>query len=252
MIYSLARHECTLLWKSAKIFYLLAFCQGLIAFIFHWLLQEFYARTQRSFLEPSTLVDLTEAVLHPLFAWTVLLFFFITPLLAANTLTQERKSDTLSLYLSAPLSTVDLVMGKFMGASLAHCFLLLPLLSITLLLGFEYRLDTGHLLASYGGLLLCLGAMLSLSFLVASFCTEPLMAIFLSFSLLLAFSLLEWVGRFLDPALDYAEHFSLIYHCKNFLSGLVSTQDILYYVIAMILCLSFTVLRLKHEAFFQG
>ncbi len=251
MIYTLAHHEGRLLAKRGTFFSVLAFCQTLLAFIFYRLLEEFYTKGQRSFLEQDTLVDITEAVLHPLFAWTALLFFFITPILAAGSLTQERKSHTLSLYLSSGLDTRTLVMGKFLGAFMAQCLLLLPILVISLLLALEHTLDGGQLLASLCGLLLFVAASLSTAFLVASCCKEPLMAMFLSFALLLGLSLLEWVGRFMDPSMDYFAHFSLIYHCKNFLSGLISTQDIIYYVLCIITCLSLSMLRLKHEDFFR-
>ena len=251
MIYTLAQHECKRLWKSGKIFHLLAFCQSLLAFVFYWLLEEFYAKSQRSLLEQDTLVDITEAVLHPLFAWTVLLFFFITPLLAVSTFTQERKSHTFTLYLSAPIEAHSLVIGKFLGTFFAQCFLLLPILGISLLLALQHTLDRGQLLASYTGLFLFLGAILSMAILVASCCKEPLMATFLSFSVLLGFSLLEWVGRWVDPSCDYFSHFSLIYHCKNFLSGLLSSQDFIYYMLVTISCISLSIVRLKYEAFFQ-
>jgi len=251
MIYTLAQHECKLLWKSGKIFHVLAFCQGILSFIAYWLLEEFYTKSQRSLLEQDTLVDITEAVLHPLFAWTVLLFFFITPLLAVSTFTQERKSHTLTLYLSAPIEAYRLVIGKFLGTFMAQCFLLLPIFGISLLLALQHTLDSGQLLASYMGIFLFLGAVLSMAIGVASCCKEPLMATFLSFSVLLGFSLLEWVGRLIDPACDYFAHFSLIYHCKNFLSGVLSSQDLIYYILVMISCLAFSIMRLKHEPFFQ-
>jgi ABC-2 type transport system permease protein len=251
MIATLAQHECKLLWKSGKLLHLLAFCQGLLAFIAYWLLEEFYTKSQRSLLEQDTFVDITEAVLHPLFAWTVLLFFFITPLLAVSTFTQERKTHTLTLYLSAPIEAYTLVMGKFLGTFMAQCFLLLPILGISLLLALQHTLDGGQLLCSYIGLFLFLGAVLSIAIGVASCCREPLIATFLSFSVLLGFSLLEWVGRLVDPSAHYFAHFSLIYHCKNFLSGILSSQDLIYYILVIISSLAFSIMRFKHESFFE-
>ncbi len=251
MFYTLAQHECRLLYKNGKLFHLLALCQSLLGFIFCWLLKEFYANHQRSFLEQNALPDITEGVLHPLFAWTALLFFFITPLLAAHTLTQERKSHILTLYLSSSLSSFQLIIGKFFGTWFLQCILLLPIFCMSFLVSFDHTLDIGQLTSSYFGLILFLGSTLSLSFLVASCCLEPLMAVFLSFMILVVLSALEWIDRAFHFSTDYFSHLSLLYHCKNFLSGLMHSQDIIYYVFLMVVCLSLSVLRLEKESYFQ-
>lgn len=251
MILIIAQHELRLLFKTGRILKLLALCQCILGLIFHWLLSDFYEHTQQALMESDQLPGLTETILHPLFAWNALLFLLINPLLASQTLTQERKSKTLTLFLTAPLSAKQIIMGKFIATSLAQVFLLLPLMLMSLFLGHYHLLDWGHLSSAYLGLLLFLNAGLSLGFLVCSHSQEPTLAIGLGFASLLTFSLLEWVDRLFDYSHHYFSEFSLLYHCKNFLSGLLSSQDLIYYSLFIGVCLSLSIWRLQREAYFK-
>src|SRR3984957_7390722 len=102
MIYTIAQHELSALFKTGKIWKLLALCQFILGLIFYWLMEEFLSKTQRLLLESNSPFGITEEVIHPLFAWTALFFFFITPLLTTYSITQERKQHTLDLYLTSP------------------------------------------------------------------------------------------------------------------------------------------------------
>jgi ABC-2 type transport system permease protein len=251
MIITIAQHELRLWFKTGRILKLLAFCQCILGLIFHWLLSDFYQNTQQSLIEKDVLPNMTEAILHPLFAWNALLFFLITPLLAAQTLTHERKTQTLTLFLTAPLTAKQIIMGKFIGTLLAQWFLLIPLLLMSLFLNCYHPLDWGHLSVAYLGLVLFLSAGLSLGFLVCSHSHDPTLAIGLSFATLLAFSLLEWVDRLFYYQRYYFSELSLLYHCKNFLSGLINSQDLLYYGILISLCLGLSMWRLQKGSYFK-
>jgi len=175
----------------------------------------------------------------------------ISPLLCSQTLTQERKTKTLTLFLIPPLSAKQIIMGKFIATSLAQGFLLLPLILISLFLGNYHLLDWGHLGSAYLGLLLFLNAGLSLGFLICSHSQEPTVAIGLSFASLLTFSLLEWADRLFHYNHHYFSELSLLYHCKNFLSGLINSQDLIYYSLFIGICLSLSIWRLQKESDFK-
>jgi ABC-2 type transport system permease protein len=251
MIYTIAQHEFLKLFKSGKIWKLLALCQFLLGSIFYWLISEFTSTSERSLLENYRLLSITEEVVHPLFAWTVLLFFFITPLLASIVLTQERKSNTLDLYLGSPISPGKIMVGKFFGAFAAQLFLLTPTLLMPLFLTIHYSLDVGHLITGSCGLILLLASSLSVALLIASFAREPMLVILVSFVVLLFLSLLEWGARFLTMKIELFSDLSLLYHCKNFLSGMINTQDLVYYCTITLVCLYISSIRLGKEARFR-
>ncbi len=251
MIYNIVAHECRRLFKTGKIFILLALCQCLLGLIFHCLLSEFQYKIQAAILEPTLSLGLMENLLHPLFAWNALIFLFITPLLAAQSFSQERKSHTLVLYFSAPLSALNLVLGKVIGLILGHLFLLLPLILMTLFLALQQPLDLGHLFAASCGLFAFMSANIALSIMVSCASKDPTICMLMSFVLVLFLSLLEWLAPLWDSSLEYWAHFSTLYHCKSLLSGLLNTQALIYYLLLIGTCLCFSVLRLEKECDFQ-
>lgn len=251
MILTIARHEFLKPFKTGKIWKLLALYQCILGLIFYRYMTEFLLKNQNILIENSLSLGVTEEVIHPLFAWTAIFFFFITPLFTTNCLTQERKTRTLEIYLNAPLSATKIIAGKFMGTFGSQLFLLLPVLLMPLLIAVEDSLDFGQFVSSVLGLILLLGTNLSIGLFIASLSTEPLIASFFIFITLLLLTLLEWVTHFVPPAFDWIREFALLYHCKNFLSGIINTQDILYYILSSIIFLYFSVLRLDKEPYFR-
>ena len=251
MILTIARHEFLKLFKTGTIWKLLALCQCILGLIFYRYMTEFLLKSQNLLIENHLPLGITEEVIHPLFAWTALFFFFITPLLATNCLTQERKSRTLEIYLSAPLSATKIILGKFAGIFVAQLFLLLPVLLMPLLIAVEDSLDFGQFISGSFGLILLLSANLSIALFIASLSKEPLIASFLIFITLLLLTLLEWVTHFLSPTFSWVTKLALLYHCKNFLSGIVNTEDILYYALVSFIFLYFSMFRLDKEPYFR-
>jgi ABC-2 type transport system permease protein len=248
MIRTIAQFELLKLFKTGKIWTLLAASQLFLGFIFYALLREYQLNAPQYFTMPGFPLGITEKVIHPFLAWTTLFFFLITTLLATQTLTQERKSQTLNLYLTSGLSPTHIILGKFLGIFLAEFFLLLPVLIMPWMICITNSLDIGHFLTGLLGLLLLQATTLSLAFLMASFSKEPLLAAMMIFMMLFLSSLLEWMGRFLSVDYQWIIEFSLLYHCKNFLSGVIDSRDVIYYSFFTSLFLCVSILRLKREA----
>lgn len=248
MIWTIAQHEFLKLFKSGKIWKLLALSQFVLGFIFFWLIEDFIFKSQQSMLGATEIFGVTERVFHPLFAWTALFFLLITPLLATMSLTQERKSHTLEIYLLSPLTAKDIILGKFLGLFLVQLFLLLPLLVMPFLILASGSLDIGHFLAGLFGLILLFATTLSLGMFVSSFAKEPLIAALAIFVAFIVLSILEGMGQIFGPSVEWVAELALLYHCKNFLSGLINTKDIIYYAALSTLFLYFSMRRLEKEA----
>jgi len=251
MIFSIAQHEFLALFKTGKIWKLLALCQFVLGLIFYWLMEEFLGKNQRLLIESHSVFGITEEVIHPLFAWTALFFFFITSLLASHSISQERKSRTLELYLTSPISTAQIIIGKFIGLFFGQLFLLLPLILMPLVIVLQDHVDWGQFFAGLIGLILLLGTTLSLGIFISSFSTEPLLAAALTFVSLFLLSLLEWATQFISPPSSWLAEFALLYHCKNFLSGVIHSRDIIYYCILSSFFIFLSILRLNQEAYFK-
>ncbi|MBI3361071.1 MAG: ABC transporter permease subunit [Chloroflexi bacterium] len=167
------------------------------------------------------------------------LMLFAIPALTMRLLSEEQKTGTLELMLTAPLRDWELVAGKWLGA---YAFMLVVLI---VSLGFPLTLhmltqpagiEQGPLWASYLGLALMVGAMLAVGLMASAVTENQVVALLISFAVLIAFWLIGspssllggWMGNTLDY-LDISNHFY-----NNFYRGVINTVDIVYYVSLMI------------------
>lgn len=166
---------------------------------------------------------------------TILLFF--TPVLTMKLFAEERKSGTIELLLTSPISDGQVVLGKYI-ASLALVFIMLAL---TLLFPFLTQrfghLDVGLILSGYFGLILLSSCFLAFGLLMSSLSKNQIVAALTSFGFLLVLWIIgavsnrdEAIGKFLSY-LSFSEHFS------DFSRGVISIKDLIYYISFTCVCL---------------
>ena len=115
MIRLIAAREWRGLFLSPLAWTLLAVTQALLAWIFIILVNDFQnAQGRLAGLEhvPAGVTDLVVAPLFRVTAWALLL---LTPLLTMRLFSEERRTGTLDLLLSAPVSASQIVLGKYLG-----------------------------------------------------------------------------------------------------------------------------------------
>lgn len=246
MIRTIALHEFRRAYQSTKLLMLLVASQGFLSLLFYWLTKNFFVKTQSALLSKTPyFLNITEEVIHPLFGWTVVFFLFITPLLAGNTLAQERKQQTLDLYLLSSLPTTQVVLGKFLGLFLIHLLLISPLALMIGFLAVFYPLDWGLVTSGALGVLLLLATLINLGLLFSSLLKEPLIGSLLTFVTLVLLGFLEHVSVY--SPLRFLTEFSPLYHAKDLLSGLLNSNDLIFYLITSVLLATLTTYRLHRE-----
>jgi ABC-2 type transport system permease protein len=172
----------------------------------------------------------------------------LMPLMTMRLFAEERRSGTLTLLLSSPVSLIEIVLGKFLGllGFVAVMLLLLALMPLSLALG--TNLDFGRVGAGLIGVLLVATALGAAGLFMSSLTREPTIAAVASF----IFSLLVWVLQVLEfqqdmPFGEVFGYLSLIGHFQNLSRGLFDTSDVVYYLLFTVLFLWLTVQRLDLE-----
>jgi len=239
-------------WRELRSYFItpvgwaiLATTQLIIAYIFLIYLDSF-ARIQATLVALPQPPGLTELVVAPLFNATATIALVITPLLTMRLISAERRDNTFSLLLSAPVSMTEIVLGKFLGcySFLFLLFLLTTAMALSLLWG--GILDMGVLIASALGLCLLIACFTAFGLFISSLTHHPTTAALVSLAVLL----LLWI---LDVATKSGEgtglfpYLSLLRHYQNLLQGILVSSDILYYVLFIMLFLSLSILRLHTQ-----
>lgn len=163
------------------------------------------------------------------------LLVFICPAVTMRTISEEARTGTLELMLTAPVRDWELVFGKWLGGFL----FLLSIIAITwiypIILNFlvEPGIDQGPLVSGYLGILLLAGAFLGVGVMISSFVTNQVATYLLTFGVLFIFwYILRITGQVLSaPANEIFYYLDMSGHIyDNLLGGVIDLTDVVYYV----------------------
>lgn len=193
MILTIAARELRGLFLSPLAWTLLAVVQGLLAWIFLILVDDFRNLQGRLALLDNApgVTDLVAAPLFRVAAWVLLL---LTPLLTMRLLSEERRAGTLDLLLSAPVGSTAIVLGKYLGVVvfLSGMIVLVALMPLALTVGAP--LDFGKLLAGVLGLILLAGSFTAAGLYLSALTIQPVLAAMATFGLLLLLWVVDVAG----------------------------------------------------------
>lgn len=182
------------------------------------------------------------------FGFAVIVLLLVIPLMTMRLFAEERKSGSLTLLFSAPVSLTQIVLGKFLGLMT----FIIAVLALLALMPFSLipatHLDIGRILAGLFGLLMMMMAFGSAGMFVSSLTREPTIAAVGSFGLLLVIWLINMLSY--NDSIPFGALFgylSLIGHFESMRRGIFDSADAIYYVLFTTLFLWLTVQRLDME-----
>lgn len=164
-----------------------------------------------------------------IFFWLVLLF--VTPILTMRLISEERRSGTIEVLMTAPVTSGQVVAGKFLAAFLFYAFLWSPSLVYVGIVQYYSEVDWGPVAAGYVGILGIGGLFLAVGLLGSAFARNQVVAAVTTFAVLI---LLFTFGLLADlvnqPALKEAfGYLNLWQHMGDFAKGIVDTRRLVYY-----------------------
>ena len=187
---------------------------------------------------------------HP-YGWAPFWCLFLTPIITMRLLAEEKRSGTLEALMTAPVTPVQVVAGKFLAAEFFFCLIWMTLLFHVLILVILGKPDLGPVVAVYIGITTLGAAMIGLGLLASALTRNQIIAVIVAFIgnlLVLLFESLRRLfaddpeaGRFFD-FVGLSSHFRNEYH-----RGVVDLRFIALYlsVAALFLFLSVQALRAR-------
>jgi ABC-2 type transport system permease protein len=182
------------------------------------------------------------------FFWIFILF--IVPILTMRLLAEERRSGTLEVLLTSPVSETQVVLGKFLGALGFFLVLWLPSLAFILYIGAKTEVDLGAVAAGYLGIALLGAYFLSIGTFASAVTKNQILAAILAFAMLIPIFSVGLFESGSDPARQSLIGYLNIWeHMDEFARGVVDTRRLVYYLSGTVffLLLAATVLSSKKE-----
>ncbi len=161
-----------------------------------------------------------------------IILVFVIPMLTMRLLSEEFRSGTIETLMTAPVSEVDVVLGKFLGTLIFFVVMLATtLLHVGLVMTYGSP-DLGLVLSSYLGLLLLGGLYISVGLFFSACTRNQVIAVLCSFVLLAIFSFLaNYIARDLEGnSRVILQHLSIIAHYQDFTRGLVDVNHLVFFV----------------------
>ena len=176
--------------------------------------------------------------------WT--LFFFI-PALTMKLIAEEKRSGTLELLLTKPVSDWQLVLGKFFGSFTVILIALLLTLPYLITIASIGNIDVGASLMGYLGLLLMSAAYIGIGIFTSSVSTNQIVAFLSALFMGLFFHIIFGVlANNMGGGLALVFHYlDLNTHFESIARGVLDTKDIVFFISIMFLGLYMSVISLS-------
>jgi ABC-2 type transport system permease protein len=193
-------------------------------------------------------VNVNQMLIGPLFMNVAVILLFTLPLVTMRIYSEEKRSGTIELLLTSPLTDVQIVIGKFLGAFVLYAAMLgITVVHIAFLFLFgdpEWRpVATGYL-----GVLLMGGCFLSLGLFVSSLTKNQIVAGMITFAVFLLFWISNWIAAFVGPTMQSVlNYMSITEHLNDFTLGVLDTKHVVYYVSFIAFSLFLTVRSVDSE-----
>ena len=178
----------------------------------------------------SSLFLVNVASMRTMFEVVPVVFLFIIPAVTMRLLSEEKKSGTIELLTTKPLSDTEIVLGKFLAAWALVGLALLPTLLYYITLASLGTIDNGPVIGGYFGLMLMAGVYVSIGLFASSLTDNQVVAFILGFIFVFAIYMLDKVLFYVPEWMTTTiEFLGIDYHLSNIARGVIDSRDIIYF-----------------------
>lgn len=204
----------------------------------------------------------SEATIRGFLAGAIFFMIFMSPAITMRLLAEEQKIGTLELLLTSPVREFEIVTGKFLAAFFTVIVMLALSLYFVVIL-FVYGIpDVGPILTGYLGLILYAAATLAIGLFASALSPNQIVGLVVGAGILTALTIIDFVservqgiGAQILDAFQLGASFSVFDlgsfgvaesgRFADFARGIISLEDIVYYISITAVFLMLTVIALE-------
>lgn len=240
----ITQRELQSMFRSPLAWTIMAVVQFILAWIFLVQVEEFI-QIQPRLAKLSAAPGVTDLVAIPLLNSASLIIMFLIPPVSMRLFSDEYRSGTFSLLLSAPISMTGIVLGKYLALIIFLSILLILTAAMPLSLLLGSSLDLGKLAAGLLGLELALAGFAAIGLFFSSITSRPTVAASGAYGLLLFLWIINMASGAEGKGSALFAWISPVSHLQNMFSGLVSSADLIYFLLLIITFLALSIRRLE-------
>ena len=204
----------------------------LFGVFFNAFLQAFLDESQRSaMMGGGGALNVNDRMIRGVLLNAAIIILFVMPMITMRTYAEEKRSGTIELLLTSPVTDLQIILGKFLGAMGLFAAMLALTLIHTAILFLYGNPAWKPVLTGYIGLILMGGCFLSVGLLISSLTKNQITAGMVTFAVFLMLWVINWISSFVGPtAQAVLEQLSITNHFDDFARGVIDTKHLVYYV----------------------
>lgn len=247
MIFTIAAREIRSMFLSPMAWAIIGVVQFILAWLFATSFQDFLIYQQPRLHLYSIPVGVTDFVVVPTYHAAAFIMMFTIPLITMRIISEEKRSKSISLLLSAPLSMTEIVVGKYLGviAFLGIMTLIFTLMPLSIL--FAGSIDWGLFASTFIGTFMMIAACAAIGVFMSSLTAQPTIAAISTFGAILLLWILYLATGNATHTYSVMSYLSMLHHLQAFERGVFSTSDFIYYLLVIILFIVLSIRRLDGD-----
>jgi ABC-2 type transport system permease protein len=175
------------------------------------------------------------------------LALLLVPLLTMSTLAGERSAGTLPLLFASGLSSTQILLGKYLAVLIWLALWLLLALAIPVSLAHGATLDWGKLAAATLGTFLALAVLGAIGVACSAFASHPAVAAVAALMVGLALNCINLGAQLAGVNNGFLNWLAMSTHQETLLRGLVSSADIVWFLLTIVVALALGTQRLAAD-----
>lgn len=178
-----------------------------------------------------------QASLASFFGWHPWVYLFLVPAVGMRMWAEERRSGTIELLLTLPVTTWQAIVGKFLASLTIIAVALLLTFPVWITVNYLGAPDNGIIVAGYTGSLLLAASYLAVTSFTSALTRNQVVSFILAVVICLFLILCGWppvldlLHRVFSPGLiDLVAAFSVMTHFDSIQRGVLDLRDILFFL----------------------
>ncbi len=157
---------------------------------------------------------------------------FVIPAITMGLFAEEFSSGSFEVISTTSVSSLDIVLGKFVAALIFMVIALLPTLMYPVFLSFLGELDLGPIFGGYIGSIFLISSLVSIGLFASSLTRSQIISFIISLSISVSLCLLLGLMKSITPPfmVDIIDYFSFSGRFSNIAKGIIDLRDITYFI----------------------
>jgi ABC-2 type transport system permease protein len=231
-VFLICQKELKSYFASPIAYLLMAFFGLIFGFGFFTATRDFARYSfQAQMMGQAAQMNVNEQIIRPLIGFASTIALFMIPMITMRLFAEEKRTGTIELLLTSPVTDMQIILGKWLGSMLLYlCILAMSMVNLALLFAWG-KPDLQPLLVAYLGLILQGGCLLAIGEFISTTTRNQIIAAGVTFFVCLLLWLLSWFTAFDSTAsAQVINYLSIVTHFENFAKGVLDSKDVIFYL----------------------